>query len=111
MGFGDSPEGSHSRPSLTTFALSSDRVAAEAIHLILQHRRSPSPPSVLLLPEELIPRASTGPAPAPSPTRPPPSLSLLPAQPLPPESHLRTRAPQHPFFRLPDSRPKAESAQ
>ena len=61
IGFGDSPEGKHWRPKLTTFALSSGRVAAEAIQLILQERAHPgSKPQTILIPEELIVRESTG---------------------------------------------------
>ena len=64
IGFGDSPEGRHWRPKLTTFELSSGRVATGAIQLIVDqqlHRRNE--PKTILIPEELIVRESTGPAP------------------------------------------------
>jgi DNA-binding LacI/PurR family transcriptional regulator len=65
IGFGDSAEGSHWRPKLTTFSLSPDRVAASAIQLILEHRAHPDlPAESILIPEDLILRESTGPAPA-----------------------------------------------
>lgn len=61
VGFGDSPEGSHWRPKLTTFALSSGRVAEKAIELVLEQRRHPGQePKTVLIPEELIVRESTG---------------------------------------------------
>jgi len=64
IGFGDSPEGKHWRPKLTTFALSSGRVAAEALQLILGQRSQPNlRPKTILIPEELILRESTAPAP------------------------------------------------
>jgi DNA-binding LacI/PurR family transcriptional regulator len=64
VGFGDSPEGRHSRPKLTTFELSSGRVATDAIQLIVDQRLHPRPePRTILIPEELIVRESTGPAP------------------------------------------------
>ena len=63
VGFGDSPEGNHWRPRLTTFALSSDRVAANAIQLVLEQRQAEvAAPKTVLIPEELIIRDSTGPA-------------------------------------------------
>ena len=62
VGFGDSPEGNHWRPKLTTVALSSDRVAANAIQLISQQRLTGRNQSnSILIPEELIIRDSTGP--------------------------------------------------
>ena len=65
VGFGDSPEGNHWRPRLTTFELSSDRVAANAIQLVLEQRKAETPePKTVLIPEELIIRESTGPAPS-----------------------------------------------
>ncbi|PWU12513.1 MAG: hypothetical protein C5B50_21295 [Verrucomicrobia bacterium] len=65
IGFGDSSEGQHWRPKLTTFALSSGRVAAEAIQMILDQRSQKKfRPKTVLIPEELIIRESTGPAPA-----------------------------------------------
>ncbi len=64
IGFGDSPEGRHWRPKLTTFALSSARVATEAIQLILEQRQRKSvAPTTVLIPEDLLPRGSTAPAP------------------------------------------------
>jgi DNA-binding LacI/PurR family transcriptional regulator len=64
VGFGDSPEGRHSRPKLMTFELSSDRVATEAIQLILaQQLHQLVEPKTILIPEELIVRESTGVAP------------------------------------------------
>jgi DNA-binding LacI/PurR family transcriptional regulator len=60
VGFGDSPEGSHWRPKLTTIALSSNRVAEHAVSLISELRQAKSPePRSMLIPEELILRAST----------------------------------------------------
>ena len=60
IGFGDSPEGAHWRPKLTTFALSSDRVATSAIGLISEQRRQRRvEPKTILIPEELILREST----------------------------------------------------
>jgi DNA-binding LacI/PurR family transcriptional regulator len=65
VGFGDAPEGNHWRPRLTTFALSSDRVAASAIHLVLDQRLHPElQPRAILIPEDIILRSSTSPAPA-----------------------------------------------
>ena len=61
VGFGDSPEGSHWRPKLTTIALSSGRVAANAIQLISEQRLQGRIESkTILIPEELIVRESTG---------------------------------------------------
>ncbi len=63
VGFGDSPEGSHSRPKLTTFALASDQVAAKSLLVILEHRRDPQlTAKSFLIPSEIIVRESTGPA-------------------------------------------------
>jgi len=63
VGFGDSPEGSHWRPKLTTIALSSSRVANSAIELVLEQRRtSDLKPQTILIPEEVVVRDSTGPA-------------------------------------------------
>jgi len=64
VGFGDSAEGHHWRPKLTTFELSPSRVATEAVQLIMDqqlHRRIE--PKTILIPEELIVRESTGRAP------------------------------------------------
>jgi DNA-binding LacI/PurR family transcriptional regulator len=64
VGFGDFPEGRHSRPKLMTFELSSDRVVTEAIQLILaQQLHQLVEPKTILIPEELIVRESTGVAP------------------------------------------------
>ena len=64
VGFGDSPEGRHWRPTLTTFALSSDRVAASAIELISEQRvQRRVEQKTVLIPEELILRESSGVAP------------------------------------------------
>lgn len=63
VGFGDAPEGRHWRPKLTTFALSSNRVAAQAVQLILEQRRQKRiEPRIILIPEDLIVRESTAPA-------------------------------------------------
>lgn len=60
VGFGDSTEGSHWRPKLTTIALSSNRVAEHAINLIWELRQAKSPErKSMLIPEELILRDST----------------------------------------------------
>jgi LacI family transcriptional regulator len=64
VGFGDSPEGGYWQPKLTTFSLSSDRVAAGAIEKILELRKNVNQkPETILIPEDLIIRSSTGPAP------------------------------------------------
>ena len=61
IGFGDSPEGRYWRPKLTTFALSSARVAEQAVQLILNQRQSGClEPKTVLIPEELLLRDSTG---------------------------------------------------
>jgi len=60
VGFGDSPEGRHWRPKLTTIALSSNRVASSAIQLVLEHRNQPAvKPQIVLIPEEVLVREST----------------------------------------------------
>jgi DNA-binding LacI/PurR family transcriptional regulator len=60
VGFGDSREAAYWKPKLTTFALSSKRVAEEALKLILAQRQSPlSQPKTLLVEEALIVREST----------------------------------------------------
>ncbi len=60
VGFGDSPEGSHWRPTLTTVALSADLVAENAISVIKQQRlRRNSTARSVLIPEGLIIREST----------------------------------------------------
>jgi DNA-binding LacI/PurR family transcriptional regulator len=57
IGFGDSAEGRHWRPKLTTFALSAERVASEAIQLVLEQRRAPpAKPKTILIPEDLLPK-------------------------------------------------------
>jgi len=64
VGYGDSPEGSHWRPKLTTFELSPNRVATEAMQVILgQPLRRRAEPKTVLIPEEFIVRESTGRAP------------------------------------------------
>jgi DNA-binding LacI/PurR family transcriptional regulator len=65
IGFGDAPESGYWRPRLTTFSLSSNRVAAEAIELAIELRRNPGQEAkAVFIPEELLIRDSTGPAPA-----------------------------------------------
>jgi DNA-binding LacI/PurR family transcriptional regulator len=60
VGFGDSPEGSHWRPTLTTVALSADLVAESAVGLIRQQRsRRETVARSILIPEGLIVREST----------------------------------------------------
>ena len=63
IGFGDAPESAYWRPGLTTFSLSSNRVATEAIDLVIGLRREPNQkPRTTYIAEELIIRDSTGPA-------------------------------------------------
>jgi len=60
IGFGDSAVGTYFRPRLTTFALSSGRVAEEALALVVRQRETPGQgPQTILIPEELIVREST----------------------------------------------------
>jgi len=60
VGFGDSPEGSHWRPKLTTVALSADKVATSALSLILERRKDPKLEGrKILIPGDLILREST----------------------------------------------------
>ena len=60
VGFGDSPEGSHWRPTLTTVALSADLVAENAVGMIKQQRlRRGATARSVLIPEGLIIREST----------------------------------------------------
>jgi LacI family transcriptional regulator len=61
VGFGDSPEGRHWRPKLTTVALSARRVADKTVELLLQRsgRGEAFTPAKVLIPEELIVREST----------------------------------------------------
>ena len=66
VGFGDSTMGKYWRPALTTFALSANRVAEQSISLVFQQRQDAIPKArTILVPEELIIRQSTGPAPQP----------------------------------------------
>jgi DNA-binding LacI/PurR family transcriptional regulator len=61
VGFGDAAEGRYWRPKLTTFALSSRRVAAQAIELIVRQRENgETEPKTFLIPEQLLVRGSTG---------------------------------------------------
>ena len=70
IGFGDAPESDYWRPRLTTFSLSSNRVAAEAIEMVIGLRQKPGQESkAVFIPEELLIRDSTGPAPAAPQTR------------------------------------------
>jgi DNA-binding LacI/PurR family transcriptional regulator len=63
VGFGDSPESRYWRPSLTTFSLSSDAIAAKSVELLVDLRKNRRKASkTILIPEELIIRNSTGPA-------------------------------------------------
>jgi LacI family transcriptional regulator len=62
IGFGDFPEGRHWRPRLTTVTLSENRVAEQAVRVVLQQQERPQRQTVLI-PEELLVRESTGPAP------------------------------------------------
>jgi DNA-binding LacI/PurR family transcriptional regulator len=65
IGFGDSPEAGYWRPTLSTFSLSSNRVAAGAIARIVELRQNFKLKSqTLLIPEDLIVRDSTGPTPS-----------------------------------------------
>src|SRR3954468_1258292 len=62
IGFGDSPEGAHWRPKLSTIGLSPDRVAESSLNLILEQRKDPMRGSkLILIPEDLILRESTAP--------------------------------------------------
>lgn len=64
IGFGDAPESAYWRPSLTTFSLSSDAIAAKSIELLIDLRKNRRRKAqTLLIPEELIVRNSTGPVP------------------------------------------------
>ncbi len=61
IGFGDSQMGTFFPPRLTTFSLSSNRVAEQALTLVVQQRRQPGQaPRTILIPEEMILRESTG---------------------------------------------------
>ena len=64
VGFGDSAMGKYWRPALTTSALSANRVAELSVGLIFEQREDPVfRPRTILVPEELIVRQSSGPAP------------------------------------------------
>ena len=59
IGFGDSVVGNYFPPRLTTFALSSDRVAEEALSLVVRLRQKPGQErQTILIPEEMIVRES-----------------------------------------------------
>lgn len=60
IGFGDLPEAKYFRPRLTTFLLSANRVAEEAMELVLRHRQASVPaPQTMLIPAEFVVRDST----------------------------------------------------
>lgn len=60
MGFDDAPICTLTRPALTTMRQPAAALGAEAARLVVaMHREEPAIPRVLLLPPELIPRAST----------------------------------------------------
>ncbi len=60
IGFGDSDVGNYFPPRLTTFALSSNRVAEQALALVVRQRQKPGhEPQTILIPEEMILREST----------------------------------------------------
>jgi DNA-binding LacI/PurR family transcriptional regulator len=60
VGYGDSQEGSHWRPKLTTLALSSGDVASASLKLVMERRRNPgSPIARILIPGHLIIRETT----------------------------------------------------
>ena len=62
VGFGDFREGNYWQPRLTTFALSSNHVAEEALKLVREHRnKNGIAPRTVLIAEDLIIRDSTGP--------------------------------------------------
>ncbi|MEO6034642.1 MAG: LacI family DNA-binding transcriptional regulator [Verrucomicrobiota bacterium] len=64
VGFGDSVMGKYWRPALTTFALSARRVAEGSVNLIAEQRENlVAGHRTILVPEELIVRQSSGPAP------------------------------------------------
>lgn len=67
LGFGDAAEGRYFRPRLTTFALSSSRVAEQALAVVTSQRKTPTQaPRTILIPEELLVRESTAAAPVAS---------------------------------------------
>ncbi|MDB6123597.1 MAG: HTH-type transcriptional repressor CytR [Pedosphaera sp.] len=64
VGFGDSAMSKYSRPALTTFALSANRVAEASVGLIFEQRQGLiTKYQTIMVPEELIVRQSSGPAP------------------------------------------------
>lgn len=64
IGYGDAPEGGYWRPRLTTVSLSPTRVATGAIAKIFELRQKfGQTPQTTLIPEGLVVRDSTGPAP------------------------------------------------
>ncbi len=68
IGYGDSAEGRHWRPALTTFELGSDTVAQHAIDSIVRSRSGAATGAAnVLLPGDLVPRASTAPRESASP--------------------------------------------
>lgn len=65
VGFGDFAEGRYFRPRLTTFALSPNRVARQALELVVRQRKQPKAERrEELITEEFIVRESTGTGPA-----------------------------------------------
>jgi DNA-binding LacI/PurR family transcriptional regulator len=64
IGFGDLPEGRYFRPRLTTFVLSANRVAEQAMELVLRHRQTDVlEPQTILIPVGFVVRDSTAAAP------------------------------------------------
>jgi len=60
IGFGDLPEARYFRPQLTTFLLSANRVADQAMELVLRHRQTLAPePQTMLIPAKFVVRDST----------------------------------------------------
>jgi DNA-binding LacI/PurR family transcriptional regulator len=71
VGYGDSPEGNHWRPKLTTVALSANKVATDSLALILQRRKNPKlERRTVLIPGDLILRQSTSRLPASTDSQP-----------------------------------------
>lgn len=61
IGFDDITEAAHYRPALTTICISARRIGEEAAQLLLRRIRSPdSPPETVVLPPQLVVRASCG---------------------------------------------------
>jgi DNA-binding LacI/PurR family transcriptional regulator len=84
VGFGDAAEGRYFAPQLTTFGLSSQRVADAAVDLLSRAQRSAAAqPQSVFVQEELIVRESTGPAPRASSHRPGPTSTKLSGIPKP----------------------------